>query len=90
MQIVIVGLQGNQTRVGINTPAHVAVHREEIYERNERPLIARGHASLSGASPVRAATGAYERRAQTMKLQAIQGDESNTKSITNSLFFILK
>jgi carbon storage regulator len=31
--ITILGLKGNQVRVGINAPKNVAVHREEIYER---------------------------------------------------------
>lgn len=31
--LTILGIQGNQVRVGVNAPKHIAVHREEIYER---------------------------------------------------------
>lgn len=31
--ITVLGVKGNQIRVGINAPKTVAVHREEIYER---------------------------------------------------------
>lgn len=31
--IAILGIKGNQTRVGIDAPKEVAVHREEIYHK---------------------------------------------------------
>lgn len=31
--ITILGVKGNQVRVGINAPKDVSVHREEIYRR---------------------------------------------------------
>ena len=34
--ITVLGVKGTQVRVGINAPKHVAVHREEIYERIKR------------------------------------------------------
>ena len=31
--ITVLGMRGNQVRVGVNAPKDVAVHREEIYQR---------------------------------------------------------
>jgi len=33
IEVSVIGIKGNQVRLGINAPTDVAVHRQEIYDR---------------------------------------------------------
>jgi carbon storage regulator len=53
--VTVLGVKGNQVRVGVNAPRDVAVHREEIFERIKREEQAAAHsehAKANGSSGV--------------------------------------
>ena len=42
VSITVLGVNGNQVRLGIDAPRSVAVHREEIYQRIQREHAGEG------------------------------------------------
>ena len=46
--VTVLGIKGNQVRIGINAPKDVSVHREEIYQRIQQEKASAGTADQAG------------------------------------------
>lgn len=56
ISITVLGVKGNQVRLGVNAPRDVSVHREEIYQRIKFEQEQKGggdDSSTSGATVTR-------------------------------------
>lgn len=49
--VTVLGVKGNQVRIGISAPKDVAVHREEIYQRIQREIEAGIQPGAHAAEP---------------------------------------
>ena len=65
VDVTVLGVEGNQIRIGIKAPKNVAVHREEIFDRIQREAeLAQREEQAAGRSPVK---GEAEAQAEAAK-----------------------
>jgi carbon storage regulator len=48
IEVVVLGVRGNQVRLGVKAPKDISVHRQEIYERIQKEKQAGGDGELAG------------------------------------------
>ena len=43
IKVVVLGIKGNQVRLGTAAPKHIAVHRKELYRKIQLESATKGH-----------------------------------------------
>lgn len=48
VSVTVLGVKGNQVRLGVNAPKDVPVHREEVYDRIQKELASAPSKAVNG------------------------------------------
>lgn len=46
VKVTVLGVNGNQIRIGIEAPKDVSIHREEIYERIQKEKLVKSQSKV--------------------------------------------
>lgn len=52
IEVMILGVKGNQVRIGIEAPQQISVHREEIHRKIEQEKIEKSQCSVTYKRPI--------------------------------------